>query len=115
MPAEKLKCKGSKKTEKIEKIGLENPVSPSQLRELKEQSQLLKPVVIIGQQGLTDTVVQEIGNALHDHELIKIRIAGDDSDARAEITKKICDATQAVLVQAIGHVIAIYRKNSEEV
>lgn len=111
MAAEKSKCKESKKIE----LELENTVSPSQLRELKEQSQLLKPVVIVGQQGLSDTMVQEISNALQDHELIKIRIACDDSDARAEMVKKICGVTQAVLVQAIGHVVAIYRKNPEEV
>lgn len=109
MATEQSKCKGSKKVE------LENTISPSQLRELKEQSQLLKPVVIVGQQGLVDTVVQEIDNALRDHELVKIRIACDDSEVRAEIVKKICRATQSVLVQAIGHVIAIYRKNLEEV
>ena len=108
MAAEKSKCKGNKK------IDLENTVSPSQLRELKEQSQLLKPVIIVGQQGLSDTVVQEIDNALRDHELVKIRIACDDSDARAKIAKNVCHITQAVLVQAIGRVVTIYRKNLEE-
>lgn len=97
-----------------QKIDVGNVVPPVQLRELKEQSQHLKPVVIMGQNGLSDAVIQEIERALNDHELIKIRLDGDESELRAEIIKNICQTTKAVLVQIIGHVVTIYRKNLEE-
>lgn len=97
-----------------QKIDLGNMVSPTQLRELKEQSQHLKPVVIMGQNELNDVVIQEIERTLNDHELIKIRMVCDESELRAELVKNICQTTKAVLVQTIGQVVTIYRKNSEE-
>lgn len=108
MLPENSKLKGSQKVE------LENTVSAAQMRELKEQSQLLKPAVIIGQSGLSDIVIQEIERALGEHELIKVRLTDDDSEVRAAIAQDICRATQAILVQTIGQVITIYRKNLEE-
>ena len=104
----------TKKVKKGQKVFIAPSFSSTQMRELKEQSQLLKPIVIIGDAGLTEAVIAEIERALYDHELIKIRLAYNDSDLRTKITANICDTTCSTLIQNIGHVITIYRKNAEE-
>lgn len=88
-------------------------ITPQQKRELKTQLHALKPIVIVGSNGLTDSVLNEINVALDDHELIKIRINESDKDKRGEITNKICKSTHAALIQSIGMIIAIYRKSNK--
>ena len=88
-------------------------ITPQQKRELKTQLHSLKPIVIVGSNGLTDSVLNEINVALDDHELIKIRINESDKDKREEITAKICKSTHAALIQSIGMIIAIYRKSNK--
>ena len=78
---------------------------------LKAEAHQLKPVIMIGNNGLTEAVMIETLRALHDHELIKIKIAGDDRDLRKQMTAEICEQADAELVQAIGHVIVIFKKN----
>ena len=91
---------------------IKRPILTSQtIRELRSNLHHLKPVVIIGNKGLSEAVVQEIDQALNDHELIKIRAQIKNRKELNEITHEICTKTNATLVQNIGHIIAIYRKN----
>ena len=77
---------------------------------LRAKAHSLKPVVITGQHGITPAVLNEINSALDHHELIKVRVnAGQREERRAMITQ-ICAETTAELIQAIGHIITIYRK-----
>nr|WP_305888706.1 YhbY family RNA-binding protein [Methylomonas sp. SURF-2] len=80
---------------------------------MKALAHPLNPVVIIGQAGLTPAVLKEINVALDAHELIKIRIRAE-RDERNVIGEQICADTQAVLVQSIGQVAVIYRKNPKK-
>jgi len=89
-------------------------ITSQQKRELKAQSHSLKPTIIVGNNGLTDAVLSEIHRALEDHELIKIRFNEKDRELREEIVTKICKKNKAVLIQSIGHIIAIYRKSAVE-
>lgn len=73
----------------------------------------LKPVVIIGQKGLTENLHQEIDIALDHHELIKLRIPALDKLEKRELSQLICEQHQAYLVESIGSVIVIYRFNKE--
>jgi len=73
----------------------------------------LKPVVIIGQKGLSENLHREIDAALDHHELLKLRIPALDKVARREIGAQICNRHQAVLVETIGGVIVIYRPHKE--
>jgi len=73
----------------------------------------LKPVVIIGQKGLSDNLHSEINGALDHHELIKLRISALDKTAKRELSAAICAQHDAQLVQSIGNVIVIYRCNPE--
>ena len=73
----------------------------------------LKPVVIIGQKGLSENVHHEVEAALAHHELIKMRIPALDKAGKSALCQSICERHQAQLVQSIGNVIVIYRCNSE--
>ena len=82
-------------------------------KKLKALAHHLNPIVIIGQNGLTDSVQLEIERGLLDHELIKIKINAGDQVARKTMIKSICAERYAELIQTIGHVAVIYRKNPE--
>lgn len=83
-------------------------------QQLKAQAHKLKPVVLLGNQGLTPAVEAEIDRALNDHELIKIRVANEDNSERQQIIEKICQATAAESIQIIGKIGILYRKNKEK-
>jgi RNA-binding protein len=73
----------------------------------------LKPVVIIGQKGLSDNLHAEIDGALDHHELIKLRIPGLDNAGKRELCTGFCARHSAQLIQSIGNVIVIYRSNPD--
>lgn len=80
---------------------------------LKAQAHHLKPVVLLGAKGLTDAVVAETDCALKAHELIKVKINGVEKEERITITEQLCNQLKAELVQTIGTIAILYRKNKE--
>jgi RNA-binding protein len=70
--------------------------------------------VQIGQSGATDQVVAEIDRALTAHELIKVKILGDDRDERAQIAATVATRADAAVVQSVGKVVILWRPNPEE-
>ena len=90
-------------------------LNKAQIKRLRGESHRLKlkPVVIIGQNGLSDNVQNEIDIAIDHHELIKIRIPALDKDGKKQLTKTICNKNRATLITAIGNVIVIYRRNEK--
>jgi RNA-binding protein len=90
------------------------PLTQSQRRHLKGLAHHLKPVVMIGQHGLTDNVINEIEIALDAHELIKVRVSGADRDDRKAMQETIGNRCSAELVQSIGHIAVFFRRNSEK-
>ncbi|MGH8681433.1 MAG: YhbY family RNA-binding protein [Burkholderiales bacterium] len=81
---------------------------------LKGRAHRLRPVVLVGADGLTPPVVAEVDRALQAHALIKIRVAGDDRDARERLLGEVCAATDAAPVQHIGKILVIYREPPEK-
>lgn len=79
-------------------------------KKLRAEAHTLKPVVMIGQSGLTAAVLAEIELALDAHELIKVKIRAE-RDERKMIIEKICSDTGAELIQTIGQIAVIYRLN----
>jgi RNA-binding protein len=77
---------------------------------LKKLAHKLKPVVMIGQKGMTDTLLQAVDKALEDHELIKIKFI-DYKDEKTELIDKIVQTTDAMLVNLLGNIATIYREN----
>ena len=88
-------------------------MTPQQKKQLKAQAHKLKPVVMIGQHGLTNNVLSAIEIALNDHELIKIKISAD-RDEQQQMVEKICAALGATHIQSIGRISIIYRENPKE-
>jgi putative YhbY family RNA-binding protein len=89
-------------------------LSSAQRRALKARAHHLQPVVMIGDAGLTPSVTQEIEIALKSHELIKIRVLGDDREVRAALFQAICTQLDAASVQHIGKILVIYRPRPED-
>ncbi len=90
-----------------------NKLSNIQVRHLKGLAHDLKPVVMIGDKGLTHTVMEEVKIALNAHELIKINIRADEKEARDQIITKIINKTQAAMVQTIGGKLIIFKPSKE--
>ena len=80
-----------------------------QRKYLKAQAHALKPVVMIGTQGLSEAVVKESERALAAHELIKIRVLGDEREVREAYLVQLCTALNAAPVQHIGKLLLLYR------
>lgn len=84
-------------------------ISPSERRALRARAHALHPVVIIGHHGLTPAVMNEVEVSLRAHELIKIRVVGDDRAAREEALARICAELDAAPVQHIGKLLVVWR------
>ena len=89
-------------------------LTPSERRALRARAHPLHPVIMIGEAGLTPAVLHEIDVALKSHELIKIRVLGDDRERRRRMPAEICAALDASPVQGIGKILVIYRPRPEQ-
>ncbi|WP_413701538.1 ribosome assembly RNA-binding protein YhbY [Psychromonas sp. KJ10-10] len=89
-------------------------LSNKQKKHLKGLAHSLKPVVMLGQNGLTEGVLAEIENALNFHELIKVKIATDDREMKQLIIDAIVRETEAINVAKIGHIVILYRQSEEK-
>ena len=90
------------------------PLSQSQKRFLRGLAHALKPVILVGQKGVTEAVLKELEGALAHHELIKVKLADGDREARAASIELIRTTTQAELIQTIGHIACFFRPNPDE-
>ncbi|MBT3057543.1 MAG: ribosome assembly RNA-binding protein YhbY [Candidatus Thiodiazotropha sp.] len=90
------------------------PLTNAQNRALKKLAHDLKPVVIVGQHGLGENVLNEIDLSLDSHELIKVKLAGADKEDRKELSNEIIQQLSAELVQIIGRVAVFYRPNPKK-
>ena len=88
-------------------------LSPAERSRLKARAHALRPVVAIGSKSLSESVLKEIDTSLKAHELIKIRVAGDDRELRDAMLTEICDRIGASPVQRIGKILVVYRENPE--
>lgn len=68
---------------------------------------------MIGNNGLTDSVLKEIDMNLNAHELIKIKVMGDDRELRSQMLADICEKSNAVAVHHIGKQLVVYRKSEK--
>ena len=89
-------------------------LTEKQRKHLRGLGHDLKPVVMIGDSGLTEGVVKETDRALHDHELIKIKVRAADRDARDSLIESLTQRTTSELVARIGHVAVLYRKRPDK-
>jgi RNA-binding protein len=86
-------------------------LSESQKKFLRGLGHPLKPVIIVGESGLSESLLAEYESTLNHHELMKIRVRVGDRAARDEIIEKLCSESSANLIQRIGNVALLYRPN----
>ncbi len=87
-------------------------LNETQKKRLKGLAHALKPVVMVGQHGMKETILAELDTALDFHQLVKIKISVGDRDARDEIlTQLMQHASEAALVQKIGNIAVLYQRN----
>jgi RNA-binding protein len=89
-------------------------LNKKQIQYLKGLAHSLKPVVLLGNNGLTEAVVAEIDYALNHHELIKIKIPTEDRETKTLIIEAICRETNSTQVQVIGKTLVIFRQTEEK-
>jgi RNA-binding protein len=89
-------------------------LTSAQSRFLRGQAHGLKAMLQIGGKGLTDSVVAEVDQALEHHELIKVKIAATDREARDAAIEALATRSGAALVQRIGHVAVLYRPSKDK-
>lgn len=88
-------------------------LTPSERSALRADAHVLNPIVIIGEAGLTEPVIKEIDNGLDAHGLIKVRVFGDDREARIGMYDTICERLHAAPIQHIGKLLVVYRPKKE--
>lgn len=90
-------------------------LTPAERSTLRAEAHALSPVVIISEDGLKPSVLKEIDNSLNSHGLIKIRVFGDDREARITIYDTICEKLDAAPIQHIGKLLIVYRPKKDVV
>ena len=83
-------------------------LTAAQTRFLRGQAHGLKAMLQVGGKGVTEALVAEVDLALEHHELIKVKVAAEDREARAAMIDAIAGGTGATVVQRIGHTAVLY-------
>lgn len=91
-----------------------SPLSARERAHLKARAHALSPVVQIGQAGLTAEITAEVDRALTAHELIKVRVGGDDREARVTLGDEIAARTEAAVVHRVGKIVILWRARPAE-
>jgi RNA-binding protein len=89
-------------------------LSNSQKRYLRGLAHSLSPIIMVGNKGVTPSLLKEFGTALDQHELVKVKLAGEDRDARKQQVDALAEQVGADVVQRIGHVASYFRRNVDE-
>jgi RNA-binding protein len=90
-------------------------LTPAERSALRAEAHGLSPVVMIGEAGLTDAVMKEIDASLDAHGLLKVRVFGDDREARVAMYETICEKLDAAPVQHIGKLLVVFRPKKDAV
>ena len=89
-------------------------LTESQKKHLRGLGHPLKPVIMVGDAGLSESLLAEFGATLEHHELIKVRVRSGDREVRNAIIDQLCKTAAAELVSRIGNVALIYKRNDEK-
>jgi RNA-binding protein len=90
-------------------------LNPRQRQHLKALAHPLVPVVQLGAAGVTEAVIRQVGEALHRHELIKVKLPKlDDASAREAMAEELTTASGAARVQLLGRVLVLYSPRAKD-
>ncbi|MBL4760306.1 MAG: ribosome assembly RNA-binding protein YhbY [Mariprofundaceae bacterium] len=90
------------------------PITSKQRKALKVKAHHLKPVIRIGQHGISEGVIAETDITLNIHELIKVQIQQGERKERQAAIDTLCQKTKSELIHAIGKVFIIYRQSKDQ-
>ena len=90
-----------------------SPLTPAERSRLKARAHALRPVVAVGNEGLSAAVLKELDSSLKAHELIKVRVAEEDRALRKALLDEICARCGAAPVQQIGKILVVFRESPE--
>jgi RNA-binding protein len=86
-------------------------LSAAQRRHLRGLAHALKPVIFVGEAGVSDSVILALDQALANHELVKVRLRQPANKKQA--AKLLADSSAATLCGVVGHTVVLYRADSE--
>lgn len=89
-------------------------LTSAQNRFLRGQAHELRAMLQVGGKGITEAVIAEVDGALEHHELIKVKVAGEDREQRDAMIAELTERTRAALVQRIGHSAVLYRPSQDK-
>ncbi|MBS0212792.1 MAG: ribosome assembly RNA-binding protein YhbY [Proteobacteria bacterium] len=89
-------------------------LTAAQNRYLRSLAHALKPVILVGEKGVTPALLAEVASALEHHELLKIKVAAPDRDERDAWIATLLEACGAALVQRVGHVATVFRPRAKD-
>lgn len=85
------------------------PLSATEKKHFRGIGHHLKPVVMVGGNGLSEPVLAELDRALEEHELIKVKVAAEDRDTRRALVDELATRCGGEIVAAIGNIALVYR------
>ncbi len=88
-------------------------MNTKQIKQLKSLGHKLNPIVTVGQHGMKESIGAELEVALDHHQLVKIKVNVGDRDARDALINKLAETHSATLIQRVGNVALLYRKNKD--
>ena len=94
-------------------LSLKMKLTNNQKKHLRSLAHDLRPIVMVGQHGLSKAVLAELESTMTKHELLKIKVRASNRDEKQEMVDKILSFSKAALVQVIGGVLVIYRPFDE--
>ena len=88
-------------------------LAAAQKRYLRGLAHDLKPLILVGNKGVTDALLAELDQVLERHELVKVKVAAEDRDARDAAIENIAERASAALIQRVGHIATLYRPSRD--
>jgi RNA-binding protein len=89
-------------------------LSEHQKKYLRGLGHQLKPLIMVGDAGLSESLLAEYESTLDHHELIKVRVRVGDRGTRDALIEKLCTDSSAVLIQRVGNIALLYRPNLQK-
>jgi RNA-binding protein len=89
-------------------------MNTKQIKHLKSLGHKLKPIVTVGQHGMKESINNELEIALDYHQLVKLKVNVGDRDARDALVQQIIETHKVLLIQRVGNVALLYRKNKDK-
>jgi RNA-binding protein len=89
-------------------------LTEAQKKSLRGMAHALKPIVMVAASGASEGVIKELDQALDHHELLKVRVRVGDRETRDELIQQLCRETRSTLIQRLGNVATLFRRNPEK-